>query len=452
MPQQPSYLFAALVVAIAATAWINARTARAPLTVVLTAVGLIAALLIDTLDRSGTTGEVRRGIRSGLARVDLPQFLFDFLLAFLLFAAGISVNVHALRKVGLTVFRLAIYGTIISTVLVGAGFLGAARLLAIPMTLGWAFAFAALISPTDPVSVSAAAGGGDDEAETTILRGESLFNDGVAIVLFGWAIRFAGGEHVDLLSVGGEILMESAIGLAVGVTTGYVARKAVATIEDYSAEVLLTLALAIGSYTLANALGGSGPIAGGTAGLMMAGSLMRGGINEGSREYVLKLWTLIDDILSAVLFLFLGLEVFMISSHVDFTILSFVAILLTLVARVLTVGVVTGWERIAPWPGATRFEWPAASILIWGGGRGAISVALALALPPSPFRDTILTSAFCVAIFSILIQAPTLGWLTRRVSGGPVTDEAAALEGDAAPASPGEGAATAERPAISARR
>ena len=317
---------------------------------------------------------------------------------------------------------LATVGVLISTAIVGVATWGAANLFGIHLSLIWALVFGALISPTDPVAVlSLLKSVRLPESMETKISGESLFNDGVGVVVFTVLLSLAvgtgtgagaGGSEVGLVYAGEVFLFEAVGGAVLGIVTGYISVHAMESIDDYPVEILITLALVTGLYALALHLHTSGPIAVVVAGLFMGNRGRVTAMSETTRTHLFQFWELIDDLLNSVLFVLIALEVLVIAFAPELVVLALFAIPIVLIARYASVAapisLLSLRRRFAP--GSVR-------IMVWGGLRGGISIALALSLPIGDHRGPILVATYGVVIFSIIVQGLTIAPLVRRIAG-----------------------------------
>lgn len=406
-------LAALLLVLSALFGWLNHLFLRLPHTIGLLMMGLASSLALVALDLVFPAQHLYRDLTRVLGQVDFTDVVMNGMLAFLLFAGAMSLDLKALRDRAWAVATLALVGTLISTILVGAAFWGAGQALGRPVSPGWALVFGALISPTDPVAVLATLKTVRvPEALEIEMQGEALFNDGVGIVLFTVLVAFAAGSGGEATSAGGVamlLLREAGGGLTLGVVTGYAAYRAMRAIDDFPVEVLITLALVTGTYALAQKLGTSGPLAVVAAGLLVGDRAPRDAMSERTQGYVEALWTLIDEVLNSVLFLLIGLEVLVLRFEASGLVLAVCAVPIVLLARLAAVSVPLLAFR---WGGNLSAR--NVPFLTWAGVRGGISVALALSLPESGTKSLILAATYAVVLFTIVVQGLTLGAVARR--------------------------------------
>ncbi|RZK95259.1 MAG: sodium:proton antiporter, partial [Methylobacterium sp.] len=354
--------------------WLNRRFLRMPHTIGLLVMGLLASLSLVGLDLAFPAQHLYADLTQVLGQVDFTEVVMNGMLAFLLFAGAMSLDLRMLRDRAWAVATLALVGTLISTALVGGAFWLAADAIGRPVPLAWAFVFGSLISPTDPVAVLATLKNVKvPEALEVEMQGEALFNDGIGIVLFTVLVAFAAGSGGEATSAGGVaklLLQEAGGGLVLGVVTGYVAYRAMRAIDDFPVEVLITLALVAGTYALAQKLHFSGPLAVVAAGLLVGDRAPRDAMSEKTQGYVSALWTLIDEVLNSVLFLLIGLEVLVLRFELGGLALAACAVPIVLVARLVAVSTPLLLFR---WGG--NLSPRNVPFLTWAGVRGGISVA-----------------------------------------------------------------------------
>jgi len=408
-------LTAVMLVLTAAFGWINHSLLRLPQTIGLLVMALAASLVLISVEVVFPDLGLYNDAANAMRRVDFEETVLNGLLAFLLFAGALHVDFSAMKSRVGPIAIMATAGVLVSTLLIGVGFWLLAKLFGVQMPFAWALVFGALTSPTDPVAVlSTLKQVKVPQSLETIMTGESLFNDGVGVVLFTVLLAAAtsvGGEGIDLVHVGELFLIDAVGGGLLGLVTGYVAYRAMRAIDDYPVEVLISLALVTGTYALATKLHMSGPIAVVVAGILIGNRGPIDALSDETQRFMFGFWTLVDEILNSVLFLMIGLEVLVLRFDLSFIGLAISAIPLALLARFAAVGLpVLALRRV------TDFTRGTVPILTWGGLRGGISVTLALALPESDIKTVILGATYAVVLFTIIVQGLTLAELVKRVS------------------------------------
>jgi CPA1 family monovalent cation:H+ antiporter len=393
----------------AVVGWINAKTLRLPQGVALLSAGVVAAGLLYLAQALIGPFWGFNSVRAEIAQLDFSATVLGYLLAFLLFSGGMQVDLGEFRLRSLAIWSLATVGVLVSTALVGFGAWAAASLAGLPLPLPWALAFGALISPTDPVAVMANVKSGElSKTLGAILQGEALFNDGVGLVAFTAAVAFlSSGSAPDPLHAAVEILVEVGGGLTLGVAGGFLVAGLMRAVDDAVVQLTITLALSTGVYVLATAVQVSGPIAAGAAGLVVGSYGVETEQSHEARSSIHAFWHAADEVLNGLLFLLLGLQIFVVPFDAREMGIWAVAIALVIVARLVVV---------LPWGAYFHFqhrERGASLLLAWGGLRGAISLALALTLPEGGPRSLVLASTFAVVIFSVVVQGLTFGRLAR---------------------------------------
>lgn len=299
---------------------------------------------------------------------------------------------------------MATVGVILSTAIIGAGLWTLAGFFSFDLPLAWAFVFGAVISPTDPVAVLATLKTVEvPQSLETDMAGESLFNDGVGVVVFTALLMVASGSgDTGLASVAELFVIEAFGGAILGLATGYFAYRAMRLIDDYPIEVLITIALVMATYSLASWINSSGPIAVVVAGLIVGNRGQEDAMSDQTQRYVFGYWTLVDEILNSVLFLLIGLEVLVLRSDLALFLLSLFLLPVVFLARLTATAIaVTSLSR---WQDFVRGT---IAILTWGGLRGGISIALALSIPEGPEKPLILTATYVTVIFTIVVQGLT---------------------------------------------
>ena len=401
-------IIALLITFAAVFSWINHRFLRLPTSIGLMAIALSMSLGLLLL---GTIGHpIEQDLEKMLYSIDFDQTLLHGMLSFLLFAGALHVNVQDLANQRWVIATLATASVIGATFLIGFGTWFTFSLIGLDTPLIYCLLFGALISPTDPIAVlGILKSAGAPKALETKITGESLFNDGIAVVVFLVLLEIASGTGtVTVSSVLRLFAVEAIGGVVYGFAIGTIAFWALKKIDNYSVEVLITLALTTGGYTLAEKLHLSAPIAIVVAGLIIGNHGRRLAMSERSREHLDTFWELVDVVLNAVLFVLIGLEVLVLSLREEYLLAGIVAIPLVLMARLISVGLPIGLMRFF-----RSFSPGVVTILTWGGLRGGISVALALSLPASEIRDALVTVTYIVVVFSVLVQGLTLAPLVR---------------------------------------
>jgi CPA1 family monovalent cation:H+ antiporter len=345
--------------------------------------------------------------------IDFRDVLMNFMLSFLLFAGAIHIDAAKLKKEAWPILLLSTLGIVISTTLVGGMVWWLFQLFHMPIQFIYCLLFGALISPTDPIAVLAILKEANIPSSLELkISGESLFNDGVAVVVFVTLLDAAnsGVSAVDVWSISKLFIQEALGGLLFGVGVGYLGYYALRSIDDYKVEVLITLAIVMGGYFVADHLHVSGPLAMVVAGIITGNKVKNEVMSDTTRDYLGKFWELIDEILNAILFLLIGLEMLIIQINITVLIIGFIVIVLVLLARWLSVFFPVLLLRYK-----IKFEKHAVTILTWGGLRGGLSVALALSLTPAMHRDEFVLITYIVVVFSILVQGLTIGGITKRL-------------------------------------
>lgn len=405
---------ASILIVLAATlSYLNYRFLHLPQTVGLTVMGAVASLIMVGFDRLLPASGIGANVIGLIAAIDFRTTLMDGMLSFLLFAGALHVDWDEMRRGRWPILVLSTIGVILSTILVGGGFFVISGILGLSMPLIWCMVLGALISPTDPVAVMAILKRAhvSPTLEATV-AGESLFNDGVGVVLFALLLTVAlSNEEFSVTAASALFLAEAGGGIALGIVVGWIGFLAMRSIDEYKLEVMISLAVVMGGYTIARWTHVSGPVAMAVAGLLLGNRGVAEAMSETTKDYLLKFWALIDEILNAVLFLLIGLELVAIPADPRLILAGFIGIPLALAARAISVffPLLAMRPFLSLGPSATK-------ILIWGGLRGGISVALALGLPDVPARATILTATYLIVLFSVIIQGGTIERVLPRKS------------------------------------
>ncbi|HET7763243.1 MAG TPA: sodium:proton antiporter [Phycicoccus sp.] len=409
--------FAVLLCSTALLAWLNERFLRIPTTVGVTLAAAVASGLLVLGDAVFGSLGLRDIAESLLQTLDLTDFVLNGVLSILLFAGALSLDARQLLRQRTGILTLAVLGTLTSTVLIGLGAWTVWAVAGVGVPLAWALLFGALISPTDPVAIlDLLKRARVPERLRTLIAGESLFNDGIGVVLFvvlGGVVGLGTGHGDFEPTVGGVALVfvrEALGGMAFGLALGWVGYTLCRTIDGHVVEVILTLAMVVGGYTAAVSLGVSGPLA-----MVMAGLVMSAGkdvaFHGETRHHVEGFWETLDQVLNIVLFAFIGFDVLLAETTGPLALASLALVVVALAARFVSVAVPVrlARRREGYGPYTTR-------LLTWGGLRGGIAISLALGLPGVAYRPAIVTATYAVVLFTIAVQGLTVGPLIRKAA------------------------------------
>jgi CPA1 family monovalent cation:H+ antiporter len=407
---------AAIVVVLAAALGVfNHRVLRLPFTIGLTVSGVAAATLLVALRALVPWTTLDDAALWTLSQIDLTESLMHGMLGFLLFAGALHVDLDDLRAVRGPIVGLGVFGTLISTAVMGGASHAVFALAGVPVPLAWCLVFGALISPTDPIAVLGImkTAGAPPSLETKV-AGESLFNDGVAVILFTVLLGIATGhdahgtEPADLAML---FVQEVLGGVVLGLAAGALVYRAMRGLDEPNLEILLSVALVMGLTFVAFQAHVSAPLACVCAGLLIGNHGRSFAMSERTRTALDLVWSFIDEALNAVLFVLVGLDVLLVSLAPGHLVAGVLMIPVALAARWLAVLVPISLLRLR-----RTFTPYTVALLTWGGLKGAISIALALSLPAVASRDAIVTATYAVVLFSIIIQGLTVGPLIRRLA------------------------------------
>lgn len=406
------YTIITIIVSIAALfAFINHKFIKLPATIGIMALSLISSLILVVIGKY--VPHLFHSITDVVKDLDFYDLLINMMLSFLLFAGAIHINISKLKEQGLPVFTLATVGTVFSTFFVGGLMYLVFWAFGSQIDLIYCLLFGALISPTDPIAVLGILKQSKiPESLEMKITGESLFNDGVGVVIFLSLLEIAhlGVDNVSAGDIASAFLQEAGGGILYGAVLGFVGFLFLKAVDNYQVEVLITLAVVMGGYSLANYLHVSGPLAMVVAGIITGNQGKELGMSAVTRDYIDKFWELIDEVLNAILFLLIGFEMLVLEINNTMLFMGMIAIMIVLLARwlavLLPVMVLKRW---------VKFERHAIAMLTWGGLRGGISVALALSLPITMHRDEFVTLTYIIVIFSIVVQGLSIGKLAKRL-------------------------------------
>lgn len=404
---------AATLISISALfAYINHRFIGLPTTIGVMMIAMVTSLLVYIVSLLGFA-DLHTQAKAMLESVDFNQTLLHGMLSFLLFAGALHVDLQALRKQKWIIMSLATVGVCLSTLIVGTATYYLLNALSCHLPYIYCLLFGALISPTDPIAVMSTVKrlGISKELETSI-AGESLFNDGVGVVVFMvLAMLLQNPESITLGHVTIIFLEEAVGGIVFGLLLGGIGYVLLNSIDNYKVEILITLALVMGGYGLAMYLHTSGPIAIVVAGLITGNVLRRHAMSAQTRRSADEFWELIDEILNVILFALIGLEMLVIPFESQWFIAGLLLIVVVVSARFVSVGLPVRLIALKV-PVAPHLV----KILVWGGLRGGISVALALSLPEGESRDLVLFLTYVVVVFSIVVQGLTIGPVIKKLT------------------------------------
>ena len=396
---------AALLLTLAAIfSYINFRFLKLPTTIGIMLIAMLISISLVVLGHCGFES-IQNKATVVLEGIDFNKALMHGMLSFLLFSGALHVNLEDLDQHKWIISILATFGVVMSTFIVGSIAWMVFLLIGLKLPFIYCLLFGSLIAPTDPIAViGILKKAGVPKSLETKITGESLFNDGVAVVVFLVIMGIVTGGH-DVTA--GHIMLlfvkEAIGGVLFGLAIGWLAYRMLKSVDNYQVEVLLTLALVMGGYAFAHAIHVSGPIAMVVAGIFIGNRGRLFAMSENTREHLDSFWELMDEILNAVLFLLIGLEILVLTIKGNYLIAGLIMIPVVLLARFISVGIpVTFMRRIRD------FSPHAVKIMTWGGLRGGISVALALSLPNGPEREALLTVTYIIVIFSILVQGLTI--------------------------------------------
>ncbi len=399
------YSFSVLIVLASLFAYINYRVLKLPSTIGIMVIAIIVSVIL-VASGDNFLPKTTNGLIKLVNSLDFTEVLMGAMLNFLLFAGGIHVNIKDLKEQFGPVVIFSTVGVIISTFAVAFGTFCLLPLVGIQMPFIYCLVFGALISPTDPVAVlSILKQANVSKSLETKVAGESLFNDGMAVVVFTVVLQLAIGKDIDLNveNIGLLLLREAGGGLLLGVLLGYSASRALRVVDDYIISVLITLSVVMGGYLIAREMHISAPLAMVAAGLFMGNFSESFKMKSETQDYLIKFWELIDEIMNAVLFLFIGFELLLIKDLNEYLVAGGICIMIVLLARWIAIFIPTKFMAFK-----YRFSPQTVKVLVWGGIRGGVSIALALSIPVNEYSQIIISITYCVVVFSIIVQGLTI--------------------------------------------
>ncbi len=408
-------IFTILIVLTATFSYINFRFIKLPASIGIMIISLVCSLVLIAIGKFDPTlvDEPIAIIQS----IDFETLLMRVMLSFLLFAGAIHIDLQKLKKELAAITTYATIGVLISTGIIGTVMYFTFHLFDLFVPYIYCLLFGSLISPTDPIAVLGVLKEAKIPPSLEIkIAGESLFNDGVGVVIFISILEISlmGVDNLSFGEISGLFLKEAGGGIIWGLLLGYTGYYLLRSIDNYQVEVLITIAMVMGGYLLANVLHISGPLAVVVAGIITGNKGKMEAMSDTTQDYINKFWELLDEILNALLFLLIGLEMLVLTFDSRTIWIGAIAIVVVLGARYISVFVPTVILSIR-----TSFDRHLIPILTWGGLRGGISVALALSLPRGEYRDIIISITYIIVVFSIIVQGLTIGKLAKKLTATP---------------------------------
>lgn len=403
--------FSILMVLSALFAYINFRFIRLPLQIGLMLLAILTSLSVIAI---GTISPaIFFSAKQALMSFDFSELLLGFMLSFMLFAGAIHIKLDTLKQERIPVMIFSVISVLFSTFIVGTTIYYLLSLFRLPVPFIHCLLFGSLISPTDPIAILGILKESKISKSLEMkIAGESLFNDGVAVVVFLTLLQVAGQpDNFHFGSVTLLFIQEAFGGILLGIASGYAGFLLMRSIDNYKVEVLITIAIVMGGYSLANLLHVSGPLAMVAAGIITGNQVKKFAMSKTTSEYIDLFWELIDEILNAILFVLMGLELLVIHFVSIYVSIGLVTIILVLAARYISVFIPSQLIRLKE-----KIDHRTIVLMTWGGLRGGISIALALSLKPEMEKNLWVTVTYCVVVFSILVQGLTVGRLAKNIS------------------------------------
>ncbi len=406
------YSFSVLIVLASLFAYINHRFIKLPSNIGIMIMAIAVSLVVRFAGNYFLPWSSEQLVEL-VQEVDFTEVLMGAMLNFLLFAGAIHVNVRDLREQRIPVMIFSTVSVMISTFVIGYLVWKVVPYFGLELPFLYALLFGALISPTDPIAVLGILRKAKvSKALEMKITGESLFNDGVAVVLFAVILQLTNTPDVDISlgSISWLLVKEAVGGILLGLILGFSASKAIKSIDDYIVSVLITLSVVMGGYLIAHSMHISGPLTMVAAGLLIGNYGKRVAMSPTTRDYLAKFWELIDEILNAILFLFIGLELLLIPDIRAYWTISLLAIFIVLAGRFVSI-----WGPAYLVPFKPRLSPGTLTMLVWGGLRGGVSIALVLSVGNGPYKELLLEMTYFVVIFSIVVQGLTVGKVSNLV-------------------------------------
>jgi len=407
------FIFFSILITLAAVfAYINVRFFKLPLGILFITMGAIISLALMTAGHLFPS--FTQLIKQKLSSIDFSEFLLGIVLSFLLFAGSLRLNLTQIKASAKSITVFATVGVLISTFLIGTLAFYLLHLFKLDVPYINCLLFGALISPTDPVAVLSILKEAKIPDSIKIkIEGESLFNDGIGIVAFVTIMQVAGNgiENLNFSSVLFLFLREAVGGIIAGFIIGYIGYRLVRSIDHFQTEILITLAMVMGGYSLCHFLHVSGPLAMVVAGLITGNKSLGSAMSDITRDYTEKFWEITDEILNAILFILIGLQLVIISFQFNLLIIGLIMAILLILVRYISL-----WLPAFSFFFKKDLKDKTLEIMTWGGLRGGISIALALSLPQSMYKEFFVPVTFVIVLFSIIVQGFSMKWFVKKLS------------------------------------
>ncbi len=402
-------LFSVLITLVAIFSYINTKFFKLPSAIMLMITGTIFSTLLIIFGRFSP--DFTNYVKSMVSSIDFSEFLLGILLSFLLFAGSLHVNFQEMKKLWLSISSFATLGVAISTFLIGSALFSTLSLFNIDISFITCLLFGALISPTDPVAVMGILSkAGLSKSIETQITGESLFNDGIGVVIFLSILDVAlkGVDNFQALSVFTLFMQEAVGGIVTGLLIGYIGYKMIKSIDNFQTEILISLAMVMGGYSLCHYIHVSGPLAMVVAGIIIGNKAKETAMSDISKDYLEKFWEVTDEVLNALLFLIIGLQLVIIEFKMNYLIIGLIISIILIIVRYFSL-----WSSTHLFFFKNKLEDKTLEIMTWGGVRGGISIALALSIPKDLNRDLIVSITFVIVFISIVLQGFTIEKLVK---------------------------------------
>jgi CPA1 family monovalent cation:H+ antiporter len=407
-------IFAIMIVLAASFSYINHRYLKLPSTIGVMIISLVASVLMVVIGSLFPIVVLDEDATTFIKNIDFNEILMNVMLCFMLFAGALHIDVKTMAEEKVSVLVFSTVGVLVSTFIVGTLFYYASALIGIEISYIYCLLFGSLISPTDPIAVLAILKKAKIPKKLEVkIAGESLFNDGVAVVIFISLFEIAskGDSAFNFTDISLLFVREAVGGVILGIAAGYLGYYLLKSIDSYGVEVLITIALVTGGYALAYKLHISGALAVVVMGLMMSEKGRTQAMSDITREYIDKFWEMVDEILNIILFVLIGFEILVIQFNQQYLMAGVMAVFIVLLARLISVGLPIQLMHLRK-----KTIPHTITMLTWGGLRGGISVALALSLHPTMHRDFIVATTYFVVVFSIVVQGLSIGALVKKLN------------------------------------